>query len=141
MGLPRQKVGNADVMIVTGAGRGIGAAVARLASERGYSVAINYAQNESSAPSSSLRPIIYHIRTDAGCDPIPYAWRHLDGSNRTCRPLRLNDPAKSQFDPSAKCRIEVQLYHFKTSDSAVHVFFGYADRLALPRSIVCLPNS
>src|SRR5262245_59205825 len=40
------------------------------------------------------------------------------------------------IDPSATCRIEVQLYHFKTPDSAVHVFFGHADRLTLPRSIV-----
>lgn len=51
----------------------------------------------------------------------------------------------SESDPSATCRIEVQLYHFKTPDSAVHVFFGHADRLTLPGSIagsiVCLPNS
>ncbi|MET4247212.1 SDR family oxidoreductase [Bradyrhizobium sp. LA6.7] len=49
MSSPKSKVGNAGVMIVTGGGRGIGAAVARLASERGYSVAINFAQNAASA--------------------------------------------------------------------------------------------
>jgi hypothetical protein len=41
------------------------------------------------------------------------------GEKRRC----FDDAAKSQFDPSATCRIEVQLYHFKTADSAVHVFF------------------
>ena len=32
------------VMIVTGGGRGIGAAISRRAGERGYSVAVNYTQ-------------------------------------------------------------------------------------------------
>lgn len=36
-------------MIVTGAGRGIGAAVARLAGQRGYAVAVNYSNAESAA--------------------------------------------------------------------------------------------
>lgn len=37
------------VVLVTGGSRGIGAATARLAAERGYSVAVNYAANEAAA--------------------------------------------------------------------------------------------
>jgi len=37
------------IMLITGAGRGIGAALARLAAQRGYSVAVNYAQNATAA--------------------------------------------------------------------------------------------
>jgi len=37
------------IMLVTGGGRGIGAATCRLAAARGYSVAINYAQNQAAA--------------------------------------------------------------------------------------------
>ena len=36
-------------MVVTGGGRGIGAATARLAAERGYKVCINYFRDEKSA--------------------------------------------------------------------------------------------
>jgi NAD(P)-dependent dehydrogenase (short-subunit alcohol dehydrogenase family) len=39
------------VMIVTGGGRGIGAATARLAAERGYAVAVNYRENRDAAES------------------------------------------------------------------------------------------
>jgi len=39
----------AKVMLVTGAGRGIGAATARLAAERGYSVCVNYLRDRDSA--------------------------------------------------------------------------------------------
>jgi NAD(P)-dependent dehydrogenase (short-subunit alcohol dehydrogenase family) len=39
------------VMIVTGAGRGIGAATARLAAARGYAVCVNYARSRESAES------------------------------------------------------------------------------------------
>jgi NAD(P)-dependent dehydrogenase (short-subunit alcohol dehydrogenase family) len=41
--------GAAGVMIVTGGGRGIGAATARLAAQRGYAVCVNYLQNRSAA--------------------------------------------------------------------------------------------
>jgi len=37
------------VLIVTGGGRGIGAACARLAGERGYAVAVNYNTNAARA--------------------------------------------------------------------------------------------
>ncbi|HXM83497.1 MAG TPA: SDR family oxidoreductase [Burkholderiales bacterium] len=39
----------AGVMIVTGGGRGIGAATARLAAQRGYAVCVNYRTNRSAA--------------------------------------------------------------------------------------------
>jgi NAD(P)-dependent dehydrogenase (short-subunit alcohol dehydrogenase family) len=38
-----------QIMIVTGGSRGIGAATARLAAERGYAVAVNYLQNRGAA--------------------------------------------------------------------------------------------
>ena len=38
-----------DVLIVTGGGRGIGAATARLAGSRGYSVCVNYLHNQDAA--------------------------------------------------------------------------------------------
>lgn len=41
-----------EVLIVTGAGRGIGAAIARLAAARGYAVAVNYAA--SAGPAEAL---------------------------------------------------------------------------------------
>ncbi|HEX7053827.1 MAG TPA: SDR family oxidoreductase [Burkholderiales bacterium] len=41
----------AKVMIVTGGGRGIGAATARLAARRGYKVCVNYARDRASAES------------------------------------------------------------------------------------------
>lgn len=38
------------VLIVTGAGRGIGAAIARQAAARGHAVAVNYRHDEAAAP-------------------------------------------------------------------------------------------
>ncbi|MGH8690614.1 MAG: SDR family oxidoreductase [Burkholderiales bacterium] len=38
-----------SVLVVTGGGRGIGAATARLAAERGYAVCVNYARNRETA--------------------------------------------------------------------------------------------
>src|SRR5579864_1892423 len=40
---------SADVLIVTGGGRGIGAATARLAASRSYSVCVNYQRNQDAA--------------------------------------------------------------------------------------------
>ena len=39
----------AKVMVITGAGRGIGAATARLAAARGYAVCVNYLRDEAAA--------------------------------------------------------------------------------------------
>jgi NAD(P)-dependent dehydrogenase (short-subunit alcohol dehydrogenase family) len=41
----------ADVVLITGAGRGIGAATARLAAARGYAVVVNYRSNKTAAES------------------------------------------------------------------------------------------
>ncbi|TIX75898.1 MAG: SDR family NAD(P)-dependent oxidoreductase, partial [Mesorhizobium sp.] len=38
-----------NVLLVTGGGRGIGAATSRLAAKAGYRVAVNYATNEAAA--------------------------------------------------------------------------------------------
>ena len=48
-------------MIVTGGGRGIGAATARLAASRGYAVCINYLRDRASAES-----VVQDIRADGG---------------------------------------------------------------------------
>jgi NAD(P)-dependent dehydrogenase (short-subunit alcohol dehydrogenase family) len=45
----RKEISVEQVMLVTGASRGIGAATALLAARRGYSVAVNYASNEAAA--------------------------------------------------------------------------------------------
>ncbi|MGI9604491.1 MAG: SDR family oxidoreductase [Acidimicrobiales bacterium] len=42
-----------DVMLVTGSSRGIGAATARMAAARGYSVAVNYTTNEVAAQATA----------------------------------------------------------------------------------------
>jgi NAD(P)-dependent dehydrogenase (short-subunit alcohol dehydrogenase family) len=44
-------LGSDHVIIITGASRGIGAATARLAARRGYSVCVNYRQNRNAAQS------------------------------------------------------------------------------------------
>ena len=41
--------GKPELLIVTGGGRGIGAATARLAARRGYAIAVNYAENKAAA--------------------------------------------------------------------------------------------
>ncbi len=46
---PTSGTGKNRVLIVTGGGRGIGAATARLAAERGYAVCVNYQQNRDAA--------------------------------------------------------------------------------------------
>lgn len=49
------------VMIVTGGGRGIGAATARLAAARGYAVCVNYRTNQRAAEA-----VVEEIRADGG---------------------------------------------------------------------------
>ena len=49
------------VLLVTGGGRGIGAATARLAAQRGYAVAVNYAHNASTA-----EQLVADIRAQGG---------------------------------------------------------------------------
>jgi NAD(P)-dependent dehydrogenase (short-subunit alcohol dehydrogenase family) len=54
-----------NVLLVTGGGRGIGAATAMLAAERGYAVCVNYCRNESAA-----QTVVRDIET-AGGTAIP----------------------------------------------------------------------
>src|SRR5262245_40036630 len=49
------------VILITGAGRGIGAATARLAAQHGYSVCVNYRQNRDAAES-----VVKQIEKDGG---------------------------------------------------------------------------
>lgn len=52
---------NADVILVTGGGRGIGAATARLAAQRGYAVAVNYLSHADAA-----NRVVQEIRSAGG---------------------------------------------------------------------------
>jgi NAD(P)-dependent dehydrogenase (short-subunit alcohol dehydrogenase family) len=54
-------MGDRAVLIVTGAGRGIGAAIARLAGARGYAVAVNY-----SASAGPAEALVRAIEADGG---------------------------------------------------------------------------
>lgn len=52
---------NSGTLIVTGGGRGIGAAIARLAARQGFAVAVNYLSNEGAASS-----VVSEIEADHG---------------------------------------------------------------------------
>ena len=52
---------NAGVLLVTGGGRGIGAATARLAAKRGYAVCVNYLRDGAAAET-----VVRDIRADGG---------------------------------------------------------------------------
>ena len=54
-------ISDLPVLLVTGGGRGIGAATARLAAQRGYAVAINYAHNAQAAEA-----LVAEIRAQGG---------------------------------------------------------------------------
>ncbi len=54
-------ISDLPVLLVTGGGRGIGAATARLAAQRGYAVAINYAHNAQAAEA-----LVADIRAQSG---------------------------------------------------------------------------
>lgn len=51
----------AKVLLVTGGGRGIGAAICRLAAKAGYRVAVNYAANDAAASA-----LVQEIEADGG---------------------------------------------------------------------------
>jgi len=51
----------AKVMVITGGGRGIGAATACLAAQKGYAVCVNYRQNEAAA-----RAVVTQIEQQGG---------------------------------------------------------------------------
>ena len=52
---------NQQVLLITGGGRGIGAATALLAAQRGFAVAVNYAANSLAADD-----VVRRIRADGG---------------------------------------------------------------------------
>lgn len=54
-------VNQAGVMIITGGGRGIGAATARLAAKKGYAVCVNYLRDRTAAES-----VVHEIRSGEG---------------------------------------------------------------------------
>ncbi len=57
-----------EVLIVTGASRGIGAATARLAAQRGYAVCVNYRHNRDAArgePEEIARAILWLLSDEA----------------------------------------------------------------------------
>lgn len=54
-------IGRAGVMIITGGGRGIGAATARLAAKKGYAVCVNYLRDRTAAES-----VVHDIRSADG---------------------------------------------------------------------------
>ncbi|MFV9504944.1 MAG: SDR family oxidoreductase [Oscillochloridaceae bacterium umkhey_bin13] len=59
--MPNDQPSPSGVLIVTGASRGIGAAVARLAGSRGYAVAVNFARDATAA-----KAVVTAIRTAGG---------------------------------------------------------------------------
>ena len=54
----------AGIVLITGAGSGIGAATARLAARRGYSICVNYRSNRTTAEAD-------------GKDPLPLPFKFL----------------------------------------------------------------
>jgi NAD(P)-dependent dehydrogenase (short-subunit alcohol dehydrogenase family) len=76
-------------LIVTGAGRGIGAAVAKLAAARGFSVAVNYTQNAQAAAD-----VARHIATAGGRATVIQA-----DISRESEILRLFESAERELGP------------------------------------------
>jgi NAD(P)-dependent dehydrogenase (short-subunit alcohol dehydrogenase family) len=77
------------VAIITGGGRGIGAATARLAAERGYAVCVNFLRNREAADA-----LVARIR-DGGGRAIAVA----GDVAREADVIRLFDAAQSEFGP------------------------------------------
>ena len=59
----------AQVMLITGGSRGIGAATARLAAERGYKVAINYVRDRNSAETLARETGGIAVAADVAAEP------------------------------------------------------------------------
>ena len=76
-------------LIVTGAGRGIGAAVAKLAGQRGYCVAVNYTQNGQAAAD-----VARHIASSGGHASVIQA-----DVSRENEIVRLFDSAERELGP------------------------------------------
>lgn len=80
-----------EVVLVTGGGRGIGAATCRIAARRGYRVAVNYATNEAAAETlvgeiEAAGGTAFAVRGDVGSEPdvlamfeaVDRKWGRLD---------------------------------------------------------------
>lgn len=80
-----------EVVLVTGGGRGIGAATCRIAARRGYRVAVNYATNEAAAETlvgeiAAAGGTAFAVRGDVGSEPdvlamfeaVDRKWGRLD---------------------------------------------------------------
>lgn len=80
------------VMVVTGGGRGIGAATARLAARRGYDVCINYAGNQQAA-----EQVAQSVR-DAGCNALIF---RADVTDRAAVEAMLEETEKKLGPVSA----------------------------------------
>ncbi len=59
--MPEEKTAEGQILIVTGGSRGIGAATARLAAQRGFAVCVNYVQNQHAAEA-----VVAAIEADGG---------------------------------------------------------------------------
>ena len=74
----------AGVMLITGGSRGIGAATARLAAQRGYKVALNYVHNKAAAEKLAREIGALAIAADVGPRPMSCAcsgkWTSSGGS-------------------------------------------------------------
>ena len=78
-----------NTAIVTGGSRGIGAAIAKLLGASGYSVAVNYAQDEAAA-----REVLAHL-TRVGSRSVA-----IQGDvSREADVLRLFEIAQREFEP------------------------------------------
>jgi NAD(P)-dependent dehydrogenase (short-subunit alcohol dehydrogenase family) len=73
----------AGVMLITGGSRGIGAATARLAAERGYKVAVNYVHNSKAADALAREINGVAIRADVAAEAdVVRMFRELDKLGR-----------------------------------------------------------
>src|SRR5271170_1946845 len=81
--------GSSGTLIVTGAGRGIGAAVAKLAGARGFCVAVNYARNGQAAAD-----VARHIVSSGGRATVIQADISREGEI-----LRLFESAERELGP------------------------------------------
>jgi len=76
-----------DALIVTGASRGIGAAVARLAAARGYRVAVNYSRDRAAAEALA-REIRHAIAVQADVGEESQVLRLFETAERELGPVR-----------------------------------------------------
>ncbi|QPC86032.1 SDR family oxidoreductase [Mesorhizobium sp. NBSH29] len=102
-------------LLVTGGGRGIGAAICRIGAARGYRVAVNYAENDAAAKSlvediESAGGTAFAVRGDVGSEPdvlaifeaIDRKWGRLDALVNNAGVV----DRKARIDEMSAARIE-----------------------------------